>query len=109
MKYKKGKGFPYKTPLNRHMQGHDPLTENIRDTSDLSDEDYYALKEKNKKESAIGPAESPEMIEEKKRIALEKRVGPSGTVFDADESDWEKDDLEIEAYRDAEKYIKLKK
>ena len=46
------------------------------------------------------------MIEEKKRIALEKRVGPSGTVFDADESDWEKDDLEIEAYRDAEKYIK---
>ena len=58
MKYKKGKGFPYKTPLNRHMQGHDPLTENIRDTSDLSDEDYYALKEKNKKESAIGPAES---------------------------------------------------
>ena len=110
MKYKKGKGFPYKTPLNRHMQGHDPLTENIKDTRDLSDEDYYALKEMHdnapKHSKNIGPAESPEMIEEKKRIALEERVGPSGTIFDADEADWEKDRQEKLAYRDAEKYMK---
>lgn len=109
MKYGKG-GFPYKTPLNRHMQGHDPLTENIKDTRDLSDEDYYELKKMHddapKHSKNIGPAESPEMIEEKKRIAREEIVGPSGTVFDADEADWEKDRLEKLAHQEAKKYIK---
>lgn len=72
MKYKKGKGFPYKTPLNRHMQGHDPLTENIRDTSDLSDEQVAALREKydeadysERKSEKIGPVEGREAMEKK--------------------------------------------
>tara|TARA_R100001129_G_C5221587_1_gene219846 strand:+ start:102 stop:452 length:351 start_codon:yes stop_codon:yes gene_type:complete len=106
MKYGKG-GFPYKTHLNRHVQGHDPLTQNIKDTRDLSDEDYYALKEKHEKKSRnIGPVESPEMIEKKKEIAREEAVGPSGTIFDATEAEWEKDRQEKVDLQDALGYEK---
>ena len=99
--------FPYKTHLTRHVKGHDPLTENILDTRDLSDEDYYALKEKHEPKSRnIGPVESPEMIEKKKKLAREEAVGPSGTIFDATEAEWEKDYQEKKDLQDALGYVK---
>ena len=57
----------------------------------------------------IGPAESPEMIAEKERLALETKKGPSGTTFDASDADYEKDKQERKAYREAKKYVKKKK
>lgn len=109
MKYspnkKTGEGFPYKTPLNIHKQDHDPLSENIRDTSDLSNEQIEALKEEEKSAN-IGPVESPKMLAEKKELAEKETVGPSGTVFDADEEDIDKDYQEKKDYQEAKKYIK---
>ena len=108
MKYSKD-SFPYKTYLTRHVKGHgkDILTRNILDTSELSDEDYYKLKEKqNKKSEKIGPVESPEMIKKKEEQAIEVSVGPSGTEFDATEEEWAKDDKEKKEYRESQKYIK---
>ena len=108
MRYSKD-SFPYKTHLTRHVKGHgkDILTQNILDTRELSDEDYYKLKEMQNKESEnIGPVESPEIIEKKEKDALEVRVGPSGTEFDATEEDWAKDAEERKKYRESQKYIK---
>ena len=104
MKYTNG-GFPYKTPLNRHNQSHDPLSVNIGDTSDLSDKQIEALKGEEKSKY-IGPVESPEMLAKKKELAEEKTVGPSGTIFDADEKDLDRDYQETKDYFDALKYEK---
>ncbi len=108
MKYSKD-SFPYKTYLTRHVKGHgkDILTQNILDTRELSDEDYYKLKEKQNKESEnIGPVESPEVIEKKEKLAREVSVGPSGTEFDATEEDWAKDAKERKEYIESLKYKK---
>lgn len=56
----------------------------------------------------IGPVESPEALAEKKALAREEKKGPSGTIFDASDADYETDKQERAAYREAQKYVKKK-
>ena len=65
-------------------------------------------KKKKGTSEKIGPAESPEMIAKKEKLALETKKGPSGTTFDASDADYEKDKQERKAYREAKKYVKKK-
>ena len=56
----------------------------------------------------VGPVESPEALAKKKALAREEKKGPSGTIFDASDADWETDKKERAASREAQKYVKKK-
>jgi len=56
----------------------------------------------------VGPVESPKALAEKKALARETKVGPSGTEFDASDADYETDKEERTASREAQKYVKKK-
>ena len=56
----------------------------------------------------VGPVESPEALAKKKALAREEKKGPSGTIFDASDADYETDKKERAASREAQKYVKKK-
>jgi len=57
----------------------------------------------------IGPQESPEAIEKKRKAAREETKGPSGTVFDASDKDFKRDQKERKDYSEAKSFVKMKK
>jgi len=56
----------------------------------------------------VGPVESPEALAKKKALAREEKKGPSGTIFDASDADYETDKKERASSREAQKYVKKK-
>tara|TARA_R100001594_G_scaffold147522_2_gene200688 strand:- start:671 stop:1102 length:432 start_codon:yes stop_codon:yes gene_type:complete len=67
----------------------------------------YSKKKKGTSKK-VGPAESPEMLAKKEKLAKEETKGPSGTIFDASDADYEKDKQERKDYREAKDYVKKK-
>jgi|5B_taG_2_1085324.scaffolds.fasta_scaffold03399_10 hypothetical protein len=86
------------SPYNKNSDDDNILSKNIKDTRELSDSN--PIKEKSYR-GAIGPEESPEAIEKKK-----KNRGPRDERgFEKDYMDYKKD---AEAYGDAYSYKKDK-